>query len=145
MMTSSIDFDWGKVTVIYDGLCPFCANFVQLQQLREGYEIELCDARLSDAARDFAKAGGYDLDDGMLVLHEGHVYFGEDAVRHLTELQSPTFFRRFLLRPLFKGKRRSVVSYFVLKNLRKAFLILTNRAPISDMRPSFRKVNSDGR
>src|SRR5690606_28453457 len=67
-----------KVTVIYDGECPFCQRFVAWQKLRDNYAIELINARQCDNIQ--ALAQGRDLNEGMLVIYNGHHHFGADAI-----------------------------------------------------------------
>jgi predicted DCC family thiol-disulfide oxidoreductase YuxK/uncharacterized membrane protein YphA (DoxX/SURF4 family) len=80
----------GTITVVYDGGCPFCSDYVRYQQLRAAAEtVELVDAR-SDAAA-LARYGidPADLEDGMVVIVDGVPHRGDAAVHQLS-LLSPT-------------------------------------------------------
>ncbi len=72
-----------QLRIVYDGDCPFCANYVGFVRLKEAYDVELVDAR-----KDRATADGYglDLNDGMIVDLEGQVFHGAQAVATLSRL-----------------------------------------------------------
>ena len=72
-----------RLRIIYDGACPFCANYVGLMRLREGHAVELVDARQE---RDVADSYGLDLNDGMIVDLDGQVFHGARAVALLSRL-----------------------------------------------------------
>lgn len=69
--------------IVYDGECPFCANYVALLRLRENLAVELIDARA-----DRIKANSYDLNlnEGMVVDLDGEIFYGAKAVALLSRL-----------------------------------------------------------
>jgi predicted DCC family thiol-disulfide oxidoreductase YuxK len=112
------------MTVVYDGECPFCANYVRLMALRkQAGSVELIDARDGGhAVVADLKAKGYDLNEGMAAIWGGKIYYGPDAVvliSNLTEdggwakrlmaavLRDPVRARRFY--PFMKAGRRIVL------------------------------------
>ncbi|UPA25211.1 thiol-disulfide oxidoreductase DCC family protein [Shinella oryzae] len=93
-MNSNFDLgahpEWeGKSVVIYDGECPFCSNYVKFQRLRETLgNVLLLDARaVPGLVREF-EAAGKPLDDGMVLIMGGRIYYGADCVNRLALLSS---------------------------------------------------------
>lgn len=77
------------VRILYDGECPFCANYVSMARLRQRVgEVELIDARTRPDLMEAHKAAGRPIDDGMIVEMEDRVYFGGDAVWAINALLS---------------------------------------------------------
>jgi predicted DCC family thiol-disulfide oxidoreductase YuxK len=77
------------IRVLYDGECPFCANYVALARLRERLgEVELIDARERSDLVEAHAAAGRPIDDGMIVETPDAVYFGGDAVWAINTLLS---------------------------------------------------------
>lgn len=88
-MASSTSSSPPPVRVLYDGECPFCANYVTMARLRERVgEVELIDARTRPDLVQAHKAAGRAIDDGMIVETEDAVYFGGDAVWAINALLS---------------------------------------------------------
>jgi len=69
--------------IVYDGECPFCANYVGLLRLREDHAVELVDAR---ADRIKANRYGLNLNEGMIVDLDGEIFHGAKAVALLSRL-----------------------------------------------------------
>jgi len=86
----------GPPTVVYDGACPFCTAYSKLVQLRESVgPARLLNARDLDPALLTALERRYNLDKGMLFVHDGTIYHGNDAVYQIALLSSDsTFLRR---------------------------------------------------
>lgn len=88
-MTASTSSSAPSVRVLYDGECPFCANYVAMARLRERVgEVELIDARARPDLVETHKAAGRPIDDGMIVETPDAVYFGGDAVWAINALLS---------------------------------------------------------
>ena len=76
-----------KVTIVYDGACPFCSDYVRYQDLKARVEsVELVDAREDAAALDRYGINAGELEDGMVVLVDGVPHVGADAVTTLSNL-----------------------------------------------------------
>lgn len=76
-----------KPAVVYDGDCPFCANYVELLKLRETWpDLELVNARESPDHPAAAKVrhAGLVIDDGMAVVAGDQIYHGADAMHRLS-------------------------------------------------------------
>jgi predicted DCC family thiol-disulfide oxidoreductase YuxK len=108
--------DKGAILVIYDGECPFCANYVSRMNLRNAVGmVTLIDAR---AGAEPAKAlirQGYDLNEGMAVVFGGSVYYGKDAVTFLSSLTNSRNWAGRLLSKLLNSPGRAAVLYPVMK------------------------------
>ncbi len=117
-----------KSLIIYDGDCVFCQNYVRLIKLREAIgPVELLDARSDDPRVAEYWRNGYDLNEGMLFVHNGRVYYGHEAVNVLASLSSDsTLFNR--INGLFLSNGRAAqISYPLLKLGRRLVLRLRGR------------------
>jgi predicted DCC family thiol-disulfide oxidoreductase YuxK len=124
--------DGQGITVIYDGDCPFCSSYVSMMRLREAVgEVELVDARGDDPRVREVERAGYDLDEGMVVLWQDKVFFGNGAVHLLATLSSEGggVFNR-MQRAAFGSPHRAARLYPALAAGRRLFLRLVGRAPI---------------
>ncbi len=102
--------------IIYDGECIFCQNYVRFVRLQQRIgPVEMLDARSTDPrVRQYWDAG-YDLNEGMLFVHEGTVHYGDDAVHKLALLSSEQgVFSRVNAR-VFSNRRVSAAVYPLLK------------------------------
>lgn len=71
------------VKILYDGDCPICSAYAQFTRLRQRHHVEIVDGR---EARDHVttlREQGVDIDEGMIVLVDGEVYHGDEAVAFL--------------------------------------------------------------
>ena len=121
-----------NATIIYDGECPYCSNYVALQRLRaEVGNVDLIDARSDDPLVDLVVKLGYDLDHGMIFIRNGKVYYGGEAVNILALLSSShTLFGR-ITRIVFGQPAITRLMYPVLKCGRNLTLRLLGREPIN--------------
>jgi predicted DCC family thiol-disulfide oxidoreductase YuxK len=79
----------GGLTILYDGDCIFCSNYVALLRLRENAgPVRLIDARSDDPDVLAAKARGIDFDQSMVVIRNGKDYQRGDAVHLLAMLSA---------------------------------------------------------
>jgi predicted DCC family thiol-disulfide oxidoreductase YuxK len=76
-----------KVTIVYDGGCPFCSDYVAYQDLKARAEtVELVDARSDAQALARYAIDAADLEDGMVVIVDGVAHRGAAAVHALSIL-----------------------------------------------------------
>jgi len=79
-----------KVEILYDGACPFCDDYVRYQRLRSATDVlELLDARGHPEVVDRYHLVPADFEDGMVVVVDGTLYRGADAVHQLSHLSEP--------------------------------------------------------
>lgn len=95
------------LVIIYDGQCPFCQNYVQLMALRDAVsDVNLVDARSDNPLVADVMARGYNLDEGMVAIFEGEIYYGSDALALISSLSSnrtalQRIFSKFMQNPVF--------------------------------------------
>ncbi len=108
------------ITILYDGDCPLCQDYVKRLRLVEvAGPVVLVDARSDHPDVIKAWQNGYDLDQGMVAIIGNSAFHGAEAVAALARLSSPnTLYNRlnhlvlsraWLSRgvyPLFKAARR---------------------------------------
>jgi predicted DCC family thiol-disulfide oxidoreductase YuxK len=94
------------LTVIYDGECPFCSNYVRLYRLRQLIgQVRLVDARGNDPVLHVVRDARLNLDEGMAVLWQDRLYHGAEALHVLALLGSETGLFNRLNRWLFSRPR----------------------------------------
>lgn len=123
------------LTIVYDGDCPFCNNYVRFMALREKVgDIELIDARSDEpVVRDLWKSG-YDLNEGMAAIHGGIVYYGSDAMSLISTIEgNGGLFKRVMSR-MFRNPARARALYPFLKTGRRVTLRLMGK---EDLAPTF--------
>ena len=133
------DKNWSEVDaarLIYDGECPFCANYVALLRIREHIKLELIDAREASAETMDIVAMGYDLDQGFVLSIAEHYYFGDEAMHVLALLGTrSTMFNR-LNKFVFSQPKLASTLYPVLRFLRNLILRLLGRRQLNLSAPS---------
>ena len=109
-----------KITILYDGACPFCKATV--------YHIYLpCTIELIDARNQYHNVLNkieHRIDNGLIVMHGAHTYQGKEALEHLIRKGTPkSLFTRSLFR-LCKNKQRIAFFYPIFRTIRNLWLIL---------------------
>jgi predicted DCC family thiol-disulfide oxidoreductase YuxK len=117
-----------KITIVYDGACPFCSDYVRYQDLKARAEtVELVDARSDPEALARYAIDAADLEDGMVVIVDGVAHRGADAVHALSKLsQAP---RNWWVSAVALASRSAVVS-----RLLYPFLKLGRRIALTALR-----------
>jgi predicted DCC family thiol-disulfide oxidoreductase YuxK len=119
------------LTIVYDGECPFCANYVRLHRLRTNIgSVSIVNARehITDAGR--AKQAGLNVDESMLVFWRDKLYTEGDAVRILTKLGSRRIGFTTIAGLLFLNSKAAQLLYPVLRSGRNLTLRLLGRRKI---------------
>lgn len=66
--------------LLYDGECPICASFVRFAEFRRRHpELQLIDARGAPELVADLRRRGYEINEGMVLVVEGQLYYGADA------------------------------------------------------------------
>lgn len=115
-------------TIIYDGQCPFCSDYVSKLRLEHTVgKVELIDARTQPTLVAKLRSQGYELDKGMLFIHEGNYYFGHDAMHRLALLSSRSGWVNQFNKWLFSIKILAFFIYPLLRICRNATLLFLGR------------------
>jgi predicted DCC family thiol-disulfide oxidoreductase YuxK len=105
-----------KSLIIYDGDCVFCQNYVRFFRLREAIgPLELLDARSGDPRVERFWREGYDLDEGMVFVHGGRVFYGAEAVHVLASLSSRSGLLNRINAAVFRSEGAARLLYPALK------------------------------
>ncbi|MES2492807.1 MAG: DCC1-like thiol-disulfide oxidoreductase family protein [Pseudomonadota bacterium] len=124
-----------KSLIIYDGECVFCQNYVRFFRLRETIgSVDLIDARSGDPRVEQYWHDGYNLDEGMLFIHQGRVFFGAEAVHVLASLSSRSGFFNRLNAAVFRSRATANLLYPALKLGRRITLKARGRGLLADTR-----------
>lgn len=113
-----------RPALVYDGDCPFCANYVQLLKLRERWpDLELVNARENAGhhAVERVRRAGLKIDEGMALVSDSGIAHGADSIHALARQGG------MLNAILFSGRRRSRVLYPALRTGRNLALKLLGR------------------
>ena len=70
-----------KIKLYYDRECPFCKEYSKYVELRKTFDIEIINAREDLEKLNAFKNKGFDINDGMIIEHEGNIFQGSDAVK----------------------------------------------------------------
>ncbi len=124
--------DMAGMTIIYDGECPFCSNYVRLMSLRKATgKVDLVDARSDDPRVTAVQNQGYDLNEGMVALYGDKVYYGSDAIVLISTLTGDGSIIRRLCSVIFRNPRRAAFLYPFMKFGRRITLKVLGRKSIS--------------
>lgn len=122
-----------RVRILYDGECPFCAQYVKMARLRDRVgDVELLDAREHAELVAQHTAAGRPIDDGMIVETPDEIYYGGDAIYAINALLSDN-----PVLNLLSGRAMLKFVYPVLRFGRNSALRLKGRKPIN---PSHKRV-----
>ena len=132
MMSAALEGVSDRLTIIYDGECPFCGAYAKLYAVRTNTgDIAMINARDDPALVNELRAKGMEINDGMVVMWRGHTYWGAYAMHILSVLGARSGFFGFANRALFGRKAIARFTYPVLATFRKATLAALGRKMIS--------------
>jgi len=117
------------VTLIYDGECPVCTAYSCNVDAGPA-QLRRINARSNNAEVQKAVEAGVDLDDGMVVLHQGKLYHGADAMHRMAMLSPKSGLRNRLNRLMFGNLAIARATYPALRAGRNALLRLLGRQKI---------------
>ena len=111
--------------VLYDGACPFCSAYVRFARLRGTVApLRLIDARHRGPEFERVKSLGHDVNQGMVLQLDGHLYVGGACMNRLALLSSPSTMFNRLNRFIFRHAGLASVLYPVLRFGRNCTLAL---------------------
>lgn len=118
-------------TILYDGECPVCANYVNFLHFKEEVgEVELIDCRAHANIVEEARSQGFDLNDGMILILRGKLYYGDKAVQKIAQSSSKKGIFNRLQRSMFQSERAAKTLYPAMAAGRKLLLKLLGRKKI---------------
>lgn len=119
------------MVIVYDGDCPFCRNYVSLMKLREAIgKVRLVDARDDKGLVLFLAERGFNINEGMAVIHGDKIYFGEDAVILISSIAISRKPIGRLIAQVLSSKKRARVLYPIMKAGRRLTLKALRLSPI---------------
>lgn len=119
------------ISVVYDGLCPFCSAYTHMLRLKESAgPVRLVDAREDAALVAALKGAGMPINQGMAVLHAGRVYYGVDAIHILALLASKSGLVNRAVARLLRNKHIATAAYPLLRAGRNLGLRILGRPKI---------------
>lgn len=104
--------------LLYDGECPICAGFVRFAEFRRRHpDLRLLDAREEPELVADLRRRGYEINDGMVLVVGGQLYYGAQANAELASYTSdlPTRKRAAMTAvgatpyPLLRGLRNALL------------------------------------
>ena len=121
--------------LVYDGQCPFCANYARLVRLRGSVgRLRLVDAREESAELDEITRAGMDIDQGMVLKLHGRLYYGDDAMHRVALMSSRSGLFNRLNHWVFRSPWRARLLYPPLRGIRNLVIKGLGRRPIDNLR-----------
>lgn len=112
-------------TIIYDGDCPFCNNFVQLIALKKAVpDVKLLNAREHSELVKILHNNNYNLNTGMVFIYQNHLYHKDECVHILALLAEKKNLFNKLLFLSFRNKHISKIIYSILRAGRRLWLLI---------------------
>lgn len=109
--------------LVYDGGCPFCRHFAERSELCSGIPgLEIIDGRANQAMHQHVLERGAPLRDGAVLLVNGQVLHGAEAIHWLCQQMQPSDPLLVLLAALMRSKDRSRRVYPLLLLARRTAL-----------------------
>lgn len=110
---------------VYDGECPICCHAAKALRIKQAYgKLNLVNARESADIPlvQAINARGLDLDEGMVILADGKMYHGKDALKFMAQFgETRNGFMAFI-KSLFWSKRLTQLMYPWLRGMRNWLL-----------------------
>ena len=119
--------------IIYDSECPFCRDFVLLQNLKKkGFDVELISARDRNNPLIIDLQKKFNLDNGMIVIKDDQIIYGNEAASFIYSSYDGKNLRGKMYSLILKNKFFSKFSYPILTFMRKLFFKLTGKKFINE-------------
>ena len=124
--------------LVFDGGCPFCRHFAELAELRSGIlNLAIRDGRSDHDLRRQLRQQGWDLSRGAVVLAEGRVLHGAEAIQWICCRLKPSATLLQLLGPLMATPGRAQRLYPMLLLARRLALAVRG-LPLDPDQPAAR-------
>jgi predicted DCC family thiol-disulfide oxidoreductase YuxK len=120
---------------IYDGDCPFCSYFAELNELKNKIPtFSIINGRDNMELLLKLKDKGYNLKDGAILIHKNEILYGYKAIKWICSQMEPSDKLLKILFKVMKSNTRAKAIYPLLLLLRRFSLALNrkNLDPLSD-------------
>ena len=122
------------IQVVYDGECPICRYYCERVAIDNHHgHLELVDARQASSVMDDVTARALDIDQGMVVKHNGNLYYAEAAIQHLANLGSRRDWFHRINRLMFKSKTMAKIVYPMSRSARNVILKILGKTKINNL------------
>lgn len=124
-----------ELALIYDRECPVCTAYSCSVGVDESHAAGVRRINARDAENELvrqAREAGLDLDDGMVVVHQGKLYHGADALNIMARMAPDRGLGNRLNKLLFGNPTIARLSYPILRAGRNTLLKLLGRKKIKD-------------
>ena len=127
-LADSILREFGGAVILYDGECPVCGEYLNLLKIRELVdEVRLVNARTRPDLVDGLRAAGYEINDGIVLAHQGGIVYGASALSVIAQLGESERTINRASAAVFRVPLIGEIFYVVLKAGRKLLLRLLGR------------------
>jgi predicted DCC family thiol-disulfide oxidoreductase YuxK len=129
--------------LVFDGGCPFCRHFAELAELRSGISnLSIRDGRSDHDLRRQLRQQGWDLSRGAVMLAEGRVLHGAEAIQWICCRLEPSATLLQLLGPLMATPGRARRLYPMLLLARRLALAVRG-LPLDPDKPGTRAATGN--
>lgn len=124
-----------EILLVYDRECPVCEAYCRRVRIPETVgTLRLVNAREPSAVMEEITARGLDIDQGMVLKVDDHLYYGADAIHALARMSSRSnAFNRLSCR-LFGSRARARIVYPVFRALRNSLLKILRKTRINNLK-----------
>lgn len=123
---------------IYDGECPMCSNAALAYRMKEKFgTLHLINAReiaSDNPLMQEISARGIDLDEGMVIVHDGRYYHGKDALKFMARHGAPKGAFNIFVKSLFWSDGLCHISYPFMRATRNWLLRRKNIGRINNLK-----------
>jgi len=111
-----------------------CATFAEFANNAEAGQLKKIDARQDSSLRTQATKAGFDLDYGIVIEHQGKLYYGADALTYLANRNHKNLKLKLVYLP-FRYRWLSGLIYPLLVRVRRTLLWLRQKPLINNLPP----------
>jgi len=132
MSAGTVDAASDRLTIIYDGQCPFCGAYAKLYAVRANAgDLSMVNARDNPDLVSALRAQGMEINDGMVVRWQGRTYWGPHAMHILSVLGARSGLFGVANRLLFGRRTIARFTYPILAFFRRLTLTTLRRKLIA--------------
>ena len=123
-----------EVLLVYDNECPLCNAYCRAARIRAAAgNLRLVNAREPGAAMEEINRQGLDIDQGMVLVVDGVMYYGSDAIYALSLMSSASGLFNRLNYWIFRSQSRSRRLYPMLRSCRNLLLKVLRKTRINNL------------